>query len=202
MKQDFGNFAPLFGSGAPYLGLLHLMKPPIDLLRSAILVSGDTLAEHIEPLLAHENWRPQLVGISAMLMAKNIESLPALWMAIDRPSWVSPQLTAAASLLDPTFETGARLRLERRCRLEIGSGHEAWTPERHSTLGPNSWFGHSAKLMTSLIALYGQMFPDSEWLAELGNEPDVVELCASDTHDGGGIALEWRLNAQTWLMKS
>lgn len=177
-------------------------KPPNDLLKSAIVDSGDQLTEEIGALLAYENWRPQLVGISAMLMAKDTASLPALWMAIDRPSWVSPQLAAAASLLDPAFETSARLRLERHCRLDINPERNEWTPERHVALGPNSWFGHSAKLMTSLLALYGHMFPDRLWLQQLAQEPDVVEVCASDADDGGVIALEWRESAQAHLINS
>jgi hypothetical protein len=191
----FGQFAPLFGEGTPYLSFLHLVDPPVGLLESAIARCGDNLRQELIPLLEYPNWRPQLVAIGAMLVANSRDSLPELWAAIDRPSWVAPQLAATASILDTDFEPKAKLRLERGCRLEIDDPGQEWTPERHSAMGPSSWTGHSAKLMASLAALYDLMFPDNGWLSDLLHTEDMRGLMAQDIDRGGELALGWREKA-------
>ena len=69
--------------------------------------------EEICALLSESNWRPNLVGGVVVLRAQRADAavLDALWDAIDRPSWVSPQLAVAASVVDPKFADKARPRV-------------------------------------------------------------------------------------------
>jgi len=99
---DFPAFEPLFTAYAPvplYLELLNLNRGSEDataLLRKLLAENSD-LTPQIIALLDESNWRPQLVGASAIgLGSANEPSLTALWRAFDSGSRVSPQLAAIA----------------------------------------------------------------------------------------------------------
>ena len=103
----FPSFAPLFGSGAQtpvrlYLELLSVMpdaRHAVAAIREAGRQSGPHLDAEIVALLTELNWRPQLVGgVAVLVFGANDERLSALWAALGRPCWVSPQLAAVASL--------------------------------------------------------------------------------------------------------
>ncbi len=64
------------------------------------------------PLLIDGGWRPHLIGCVVLLFDENGKyDRQWLWDAIDRSSWVSPQLVATAYLTDERFLARARERL-------------------------------------------------------------------------------------------
>jgi hypothetical protein len=193
--DEYGPFRSLFGRQGAYLSLLHLSdrsSEAIGRLREAVAASGDQLQRYLEVLLGEPNWRPQLVAAMALVAADRPDiGVDALWAALDRPCWTSPQLAAAACRKDPDFLDNARLRLERRCRLDLGEAALIDWPVRHSALGPQSFDSHSAKLLTSLVALCSRSRVAPPWLDALNAEPEVSALAASDADRGGEIALRW-----------
>lgn len=110
-------FRSLLGPGAPYLELLSLRSDQaLRPVRAALAGSGRMVAD-VETLLRTLYWRPQLVGAVASLLLSG----PAcgglageVWAALDRGSWVAPQLVVIALQLDPGFEAQAFQRLEHR----------------------------------------------------------------------------------------
>lgn len=127
-----GAFASLFQKGEldvpAYLTLLNLGP------------GADVAVARIETALTHEtapadrlalfepiNWRPHLVAGVAILVdvAHGVpvreEDLRALWYAIDRGSWVSPQLLVVAFFGDPDFGSALRERGESKLP-HVGAG--------------------------------------------------------------------------------
>lgn len=199
LDYPFGTFAPVFapnpGDVPRYLKLLNLGPGAADVLRlleQVIADSGEAFDLTVVSLLEQANWRPQLVGSAAMMIGRpSAASVAALWSALDRPCWTSPQLAAAASRVDPAFPEQARLRLERRCLLDTKAASKMSPIERHVSLGPASGYGHSAKLIAALTALLRQAAGGLPWLDELLAEPDVAQLLGEDVDDSGGIATSW-----------
>jgi len=101
-------FAPTFdreplGVGI-YLVLLNLSGHGADAVR--IVAACYQKAEHrrtqVERLLLSHDWRPQLVGCVATLVAERSDRpLGVLIGAARRSSWVSPQILATVSLATP-----------------------------------------------------------------------------------------------------
>ncbi|HEY1693095.1 MAG TPA: O-acetyl-ADP-ribose deacetylase [Polyangiaceae bacterium] len=180
----FPSFAPLFEkrptSGVPaHLQLLNLAPDAVeavDAVRDATMRSGERLDVEIAALLAERNWRPQLVGAVAVLVAEaNDARLTALWSAIDRPCWISPQLVAVASFADAAFDARARARLDRR--------------------GPGSIADHPAKTLSALFRVSELRAGASEWFAPYAASEELRAILASDTDRGGEIAERWALAA-------
>ncbi|MFO0633719.1 MAG: hypothetical protein U0168_12785 [Nannocystaceae bacterium] len=148
----FGPFVVAFsrdGLGVPgHLALLNLARDRradtqtvIDRIAHAL---ADAAADRfVAALLAEVNWRPHLVGAIAFLLDRGARLDPALlWQAVDRGSWVTPQLVVTARLTDPDFVHRASARLDARCPVQPTPGLPA-TPHG----------GHSGKLAASLLAL-------------------------------------------------
>jgi len=193
--DEFGPFRALFGESGGYLSLLHISAHSVNSilkLRTVVAECGDQLDHYLGVLLAEQNWRPQLVAAAALVVADAPgNAIRALWAALDRPCWTSPQLAAAASRVDRAFLVEARKRLARRCRLQISADSSMNWLERHSAIGPQSFDGHSAKLFAALAVLC-QRDPDSEaWLTALLEEEDARKLLANDGDRGGEIAVRW-----------
>jgi len=195
----FGNFDPLFGprpGAVPgYLMLLGVREDTavaIGDIRVAIASSGSDVGQRVEQMLGDLDWRPQLVAATAILVGDLTDLLPALWSALDRPCWTSPQLAAVASLIDASFLTKAKMRLEDGCKMDVRDA-AAMTPiERHSALGPTSVAAHSPKLMSALAALCSLDDAAEHWLSELISRPDIKEALELDKDHAGAIAVRWR----------
>lgn len=90
---------------------LLLLQEPAPLVRIAATLSGCWRTEAPE-LLADAEWRAQLVATVALTLGgADAASSAALWRAVDGASWVTPQLVAAAFLVDARFEARAEERL-------------------------------------------------------------------------------------------
>lgn len=196
--MDWAEFTPLFeppaGQVGGYLNLLNLhidAESAIALIRAAIAASGSRLPERIEMLLSQPNWRPQLVGAAALFVGGEPQCLDALWSALDRPCWTSPQLAATAAHIDPDFEARAKLRIEQGCPMDWSAMLPKSMLERHSAQGPAGADGQSAKLLAVLLTLCGRREPEPVWLASLRNMPTVQALVRRDLDGSGDIALRW-----------
>jgi hypothetical protein len=178
-----------------YLVLLNLhdddVPAIVDQLREAVAASGDKVEGLIERMLANPNWRIQIVGAAALLIAPSVNGITALWSALDRPCWTSPQLAAVASSVDPDFLAQAKLRLERGCKQHVAEAEMPW-PARHVALGPLSLDSHSAKLAASLAALCAREEGASIWLTPLMARADLKALIDLDVDEAASIALDWR----------
>ena len=117
--EKFGPFAPAFepeGLSVPgYLELFALNEPraqvALDLIERA-LSAGDP-RPWVDLLLGDPDWRPHLIGAMAVILDEGRSLDPGcLWAAMDRSSWVSPQLAVTAYLVDGRFAARARERLE------------------------------------------------------------------------------------------
>jgi hypothetical protein len=196
----FPSFTAVFRHGGGVPVPLHMtlvdLGPGADVaiaaIREAGQRSGAGLDEELRALLAEPNWRPQLVGATALLvLGARADSACALWTALDRPCWASPQLAASGQRVDPGFAANARMRVERRCRLDSGGALVTPWPERHSAMGPDSIHAHSWKLLSALIALCRGRLETSAWLEPLLAAADIREMLAKDTTRGGELAVRW-----------
>lgn len=196
----FASFTPLFERSPQarvprYLLLLNIApdaREAVDEIRRAVTASGERLDSEIAALLRERNWRSQLVGAVATLVAGGGDArIDALWSAVDRPSWISPQLVATASLLDPAFDARARERLDRHRALDAKDASGTPWPERHSALGPGSIAEHSAKVVGSLLRMCELRPSASEWIASYSSDATLRAFIATDVDHGGDIAEEW-----------
>lgn len=152
-----------------------------------LLQSNRALGERLDGVLAgwlaERSWRPHLVAAVSLLLA---EPTPArrdlLWQAIDRYSWVSPQLVAAASLIDPEFAVQARKRIEACLNTPLSP-----PPEGDQLTDVTT----SPKRLAALLALCER---DSAppWLAFCLAHPGVASRLVRDVDRGGEIARRWR----------
>ena len=118
----YPSFAGMFQKSR-YLVLLQPLRPTerdpavveaLNVLDQALQASPQVVHE-VCALLKDLNWRPNLVGAAAVARARMASGVVVreLWAALDRRSWVSPQLAVAASIVDPRFGDGARARMGR-----------------------------------------------------------------------------------------
>jgi hypothetical protein len=180
LEASFGPFAAIFEAGGPgYLSLLRVREPGAQIVIDGIakaLSCGES-AQWVAALLQEANWRPHLVGAVALLLEPSLDC-QLLWQAVDRGSWVTPQLVVTATLVDPTFREQARSRVATLCPVVVPVG---LTPlQRHSATGPAGEQGRSAKMLASLIAASVE-FPDlAPWRAEVVEDEHIKSLLAKD----------------------
>lgn len=120
MSSRIQAFTPAL---AGYLSLLQISDeaPAVADLVAQGLAAPDA-PEHFAELMRQDGWRPHLVGALAVLLdTKRRLDRDLLWTAIDRGSWVTPQLVATLSLADDTFLQQAQKRLDRQSALSDAS---------------------------------------------------------------------------------
>ncbi|MEG3146865.1 hypothetical protein U1839_19620 [Sphingomonas sp. RT2P30] len=195
----YEQFDPLFepcpATVPGYLVLLNLHTDApaiVEQVRSAVEAAGRDADRLIMSMLSNQNWRVQLVGATAALIAQSQSSVEALWSALDRPCWTSPQLAAVASRMDRDFLAHARPRLESGCQMQADGMAEMSMLERHSAQGPQSLLGHSAKLAAALAALCASEGAADPWITGLLSRPDLKSVIEADVDDAASIALDWR----------
>lgn len=100
-----GGFPSLASAVGRYEPLLHLASPGdvVDVIEDRLSRSREA-AREVAALLEASDWRSQLVGAVAALLCPADPWLDErLWSALERDSWVSPQLAAATWYRDPFF---------------------------------------------------------------------------------------------------
>ncbi len=195
MKPDFGRFEPIFENAHGYLALLHLggadARQRVADVKACCNADPDPLPD-IRLLLAEANWRPHLVAAMAVWFSGyHSETVELLWRRVDRGSWVTPQICATLSVIDPDFPDNARSRLEAGCPLDTSELLAMTAMERHSAAGPAGSVHRSAKTANSLIHLVRMRAPTEKWIAELENSSDLQKLIAEDFDHADAIAEHW-----------
>lgn len=191
----FGVFAPLFDEGR-YLTFLNLSHEPQDnvaALAAIVQAAAPSLEADIATLLSPAHgWRPQVVGASAAIAVGGVSepTIRALWAALEEPSWASPQLAAAAFLLDPDFEARARRRIEALCFVDPIH----WRRRHPDTTLISRPDG---KQLAAMVALCRQRSPD--WLEPFSARPEVRAVLDTDRDQADEITLRWLARARRWL---
>jgi hypothetical protein len=138
-----------------YLRLLRAPVPtPLWIVETSVAVSPAPEAEALA-LLRFGNWRMVLVGAAAMLAgAASAENVQRAWEALDRGSWVAPQLAAVLLLVDGAFEPEARARLLQALDLPgvPAAGGSAYRLPPQAARRPSRW--KPTKALASLAAAY------------------------------------------------
>ncbi|WP_394845435.1 hypothetical protein LZC95_51440 [Pendulispora brunnea] len=187
----FPSFAALFPtsprSGEPRYSSLLGCSPAdaaqsVQAVRDAVARSGEHVDAEIHELLADRNWRVQVVGAVALLIAGlNRRRKAELWAAFDRGSWVSPQLAAVGHLIDPDFDARARERIDtviERVRRDVESGIES----------VDDWL---AKATMALVQLCEWRETAASWIRERTENEMLQRIAARDVDKGGFIAQHW-----------
>lgn len=173
-EAQFGPFAAAF-DGGEYLELLGLhssvaAQNAITCVEIA-LQRGDS-HRWIAALLRDMNWRPNLVGAVALLLDPTAADAGLLWEAIDRGSWVVPQIVIAAAIVDPRFRERIRARVDTTT---------------------------SGKLVASALAMCAE-YPDlAAWRENRLRDRRVIALLAEDAgwNNSGGIVKNWLAQLRT-----
>ena len=198
--QGFGCFSLLFEGPVGYLSLLNLEGADASQAVSLVIkccASVSNPYQDICRLLRESNWRPHLVGAVAIAtITHKREATRELWSAIDRGSWVTPQLAVAAFMRDPMFVDNARERLRSGCLVDMSACARLPALERHILLGPTGPAARSAKTVASLIRLSGLLPQRPDWLSVEAAPLDLQNLLKKDLDSSGDMAERWlsRLN--------
>jgi hypothetical protein len=192
--ESFGIFAAILEGTIAYMKLLHLDGPEATETVSLVMkccASVPNPYQDIRRLLRQDNWRSHLVAAVALAtLATNTEANDELWNAIDKGSWVTPQLAAVALLRDPMFAERARKRLRSGCPVHASQAAKLSGPKRHSSTGPGGSVERSAKTAASLVALVG-LLPETDWLVAEAASVDLMSLLDKDIDSSGMIAERW-----------
>jgi hypothetical protein len=191
VDKDFGIFDPLLKGTVVYLKLLHLDGSEAVSLVMKCCASVSNPYEDICRLLRQINWRSHLVAAVALAtLPGSTEANYELWNAIDKGSWVTPQLAAVAFLRDPMFACRARVRLRSGCPVDALHATKVSAAERHSSTGPGGSVERSAKTAASLVALVG-LLRETDWLVVEAASADLMNLLDKDVDSSGMIAERW-----------
>lgn len=114
-QEGFPSFIEPFLMMGSSPALLHLrQREPLLHVEAGLEASEDAQAE-LRALLREEHWRMHLMASAALVLGGASEpTLEALWTQLDGWTQAHPQLTVAALLRDPRFDSRARARLEPR----------------------------------------------------------------------------------------
>lgn len=192
-RPEFGVFSPMFTDLA-YLFLLHLpdedsARIALDRLRQ-ICASAPPPHPDIQKLLDYPNWRAHLVAAAALILTpRNPASTTAAWGALDKGSWVAPQLAAALSIVDPNFQDEALLRLENLCPIDDSPLRKMAATEAHSAMGPGGAPQRSAKNAAALLRLVE--LKQHPQVNNLRNNPALQTLLAADIDASANLAESW-----------
>jgi hypothetical protein len=205
-RPDFGPFEPAFQTGElkvpGYLTLLgcgESSRVVFDHIARGVR-DGDDPAPWVDVMLGDVNWRPHLVAAVVLLITDlRATATASLWNAIERGSWVTPQLVCTAFLGDYAFREYAIRRLDDSCPVNLPMGMSP--AERHSATGPAGTQARRAKEAASLLAIMA-LVPDLESRAvEYQSRTEIQELLKIDAayDNSSEIALSWLENVRERL---
>lgn len=170
-----------------YLAPLHLNSGSsgvVERLMKSARSSPD-LESEIRELLS-EGWRLALVACVALQGRSSPALLDMLWQALDRGSWVAPQMAITLWMLDERFPERARQRLLPGYKVAPEPQRSGLSgPEIHVIHGPAGTDSLTAKTRVSLMAVLAHDQPGRDWL--LANVPKadaLQDLLVGDAWDG------------------
>ena len=171
----------------------------IALVKTCCSSVSDPFPDIIE-LLGDSNWRPHLVAsVAIMISGYHSEAVRLLWRRVDTGSWVTPQLCATLSLINPEFLQQARSRLVSGCPLDATELREMDPAERHSAAGPAGILQRSSKAASALMCLSQMASPQPQWIHELHASADMQKLLEEDMDASDQIAEQWLSKVTTLL---
>ena len=204
-NEGFGVFSPLFEGGVGYLTLLNLGTPDATKAISLIMkscASASSPYQEICRLLRQTDWRPHLVGAVAIAtLAHDPEATRELWSAIDKGSWVTPQLAAAAFLCDPRFADHARERLRLGCPIDTSACARLPALEGHISAGPAGRVERSAKTAASLVRLLERLPQQPDWFTSEATSVNLQNLLKRDMDSSAEIAEGWLARLKSHLAR-
>jgi hypothetical protein len=187
-----GVFEPLFRQGPDYLTLLGLGPEALPALQfiADVVRENPEYRQSVLALLGDPGWRLHLVAAIAVLLSPDrIDLSPALWEAIDRGSWVAPQLGVVVSICDPQFVPRAKQRIVTGCPVEpVDIPSEL---VRHVIAGPGAGSPRSAKSLAALLHLVHTIPHESDWADTTSRVPDLHQLLRTDRDQSDKVAAHW-----------
>jgi hypothetical protein len=198
MSQQFGPFQVAFraqtGSVAHYLRLLNLGQGAAESINAVRRAAGRRGAERrVIDMLRDRNWRPHLVAIVAAFETRPTDALAECWRALDRGSWVAPQIAAVLSIIDADFLSNSLVRLRAGCPLVLDSTDEF--DSRVLALAsqePGRPDFQTAKNSASLLALLALDHRDDEGVLSLTSDAVLADLIRRDVDKSAEICIGWR----------
>jgi hypothetical protein len=197
---EFGPFASVLkapGEPAP-LVLLSMRSVEVGAVIGRIdaALAAEDAVRGVDSLFASPDWRPHLIGAAALILDGGCRLDPSwVWKAIDGGSWVTPQLVAAAYLVDPSFADRVRSRMDANCVVAVPP--DLSPTERHRATGPATPAQRSAKLLASLVRI-GLLAPAlTDWIRTAASRPELAALQAADRDKSGNIAENWLKNVES-----
>lgn len=115
-----------------------------------------------------------------MIVGYDVDTVKLLWHRIDSGSWVTPQIGAALSVVDPNFLEDARTRLEAGCQVDTSALMSMTALQRHSATGPAGSVARSAKAAQALLKLVQMQPLKSPWLEKVIADSEFQRLLAQD----------------------
>jgi hypothetical protein len=199
----FGPFATVFEpkelrvpGHLVLLGLQDESEANVVVDRVVRAMEGDAVEPFVDRLLADPNWRPHLVAAVAFLVDdRGALNTSWLWDAMDRGSWVIPQLVVTALFVDKSFPERARGRVTQFCPVTVPAGLSPI--ERHSATGPDSTRARSAKMIASILEASALVPSLADWVASAKSQPEVIALLSADAYnDSPRIVDSWMTQAR------
>jgi len=189
-----GLFEPFFEQGTDYLTLLGLppeASPVIQFIADVVRENPE-YRQSVLALLGDPGWRLHLVAAIAVLLSRDRAELsPALWEAVDRGSWVAPQLAVALSMCDPQFVSSAKQRILAGCPVVAPADLRLTSLERHVIVGPGGPQDRSAKTLAAVLHLMHTIPSETGWADKASSDPDLQQLLRADTDAGDKLATHW-----------
>jgi hypothetical protein len=149
----------------------------------AILRNPQKISLEIDDLLVRDAWRDHLVAATAAALGHLEEKSSKLWECFDRGTWVSPQVAAALSAVDPNFVPHAAVRAGvavRKGAALLATGEEEQRLE----------YIDLCKDVSSLYAFLRSVPSKGNFLGE-EIEAGCALMAADDYDNGGEIATSW-----------
>jgi hypothetical protein len=146
-------------------------------------------------MLKDPDWRPHLVASIAVLVSPDPASFShPLWGALDRGSWVAPQLAVTLLHSDPAFVSEAKQRIDAGCPVAVPSLSSGLL--RHVATGPAGPAERSSKNLAALLRLVAMVPPEQQWAQDRERTAEVQDILRSDRDLSGDIALYWHTQLQ------
>jgi len=186
-----------------YLTLLHLNSPRVGVVERVMesARSSPDLAAELRELLS-EGWREALVACAALFGRSSPELLDLLWEALDRGSWVAPQMVVTLSMLDQRFRERARQRLLSGCPVQPEPRRAKLSgPEIHVIHGPAGIDSLSAKTRVSLMTALAEDLDGRNWLFRNVPAAEALgDVLVADAWDGSArLVASWAEAIQAFV---
>jgi hypothetical protein len=173
-----GRYDPIF-----LLWFGEHSESSIGKLSEAMTQSPDLEGE-LCALLNEPNWRGHLTAAVALVISEKAATkkvVEALWEALERGSWVSPQLAVCLSYIDPNFSLQAKACIERCCsvlaRRAARSDEATGRPRIQDA--PAGLISRCVKAITTFLKRWLELSPSGEEAASKHIEQQSAKTAAA-----------------------